>query len=362
MSNLTLEVPLGQVSFGQVSTSICRELYRRGLEPNIFVIGNVDLSTQKPDKDFEVWLNSCISKATKSFSRDHPCFRLWHFNQSQSSVGKNTTLYTFFECDGPTPEEIQIAKNQKKVLVSCKYTETTFKDYGVDNIATVPLGFDSHNFAQKDKQYFTDGRISFNLGGKIEITRKKTAQILQAWVKKFGNDRRYFLNAAIFNPFIKPEDQQNMIGRILEGKRYFNVQSLGFMPTNEIYCDYLNSGDIAIGMGTESWDIPLFTSIALGKHAIALNVAGHKEYCTDDNCVIVNPSGKSPAYDGIFFHPNQPYNQGNFFDYNSDEFIAACEKAITRVEKSRVNTEGLKLQEQFTWTKTVDGVLAELGI
>jgi hypothetical protein len=37
------------------------------------------------------------------------------------------------------------------------------------------------------------------------------------------------------------EDQQKLIADILENQNFFNINFLGFMPTNTIYNDYLNS-------------------------------------------------------------------------------------------------------------------------
>ena len=51
----------------------------------------------------------------------------------------------------------------------------------------------------------------------------------------------------------------------------------------------------------------------------------------------MNPSGKIPVYDGMFFQEGTPYNQGNIYDFDEDEFIEACEKVIERVKASRVN-------------------------
>ena len=51
------------------------------------------------------------------------------------------------------------------------------------------------------------------------------------------------------------------------------------MPTNTAYNDYLNSGDIIIGMsGGEGWGLPEFHSVALGKYGIILNAHAYKEF------------------------------------------------------------------------------------
>ena len=51
-----------------------------------------------------------------------------------------------------------------------------------------------------------------------------------------------------------------------------------------------------------------------------------------------------------------PFNQGNMYTFDEDAFIDGCEKAIERYKSSPVNTEGLKLQEEFTYSKTVDAI------
>ena len=41
-------------------------------------------------------------------------------------------------------------------------------------------------------------------------------------------------------------------------------------------------------------------------------------------------------------------------------FIKGCEDVIQRVEQNRVNEAGLKLQEEFTYEKTVEQILNHL--
>ena len=41
---------------------------------------------------------------------------------------------------------------------------------------------------------------------------------------------------------------------------------------------------------------------------------------------------------------------------SEDEFIDGCEKAIERYKESPVNKEGLKLQEQFPYSATVEQI------
>jgi hypothetical protein len=109
--------------------------------------------------------------------------------------------------------------------------------------------------------------------------------------------------------------------------------------------------------GGEGWGLPEFHSVGLGKHSVILNASGYKEWATTENSVLVNPSGKIEAYDGIFFKKGEPFNQGLIYDFNEDDFISGCEEAIKRHQKSRVNKEGLKIKETFTVEKTLNQLL-----
>lgn len=367
--NFALNLPINNLSFGQVSTLILREIFNKKLNPSIFPIGNIDLGSQAGlTQDFVQWIQSCVSKGLKEHNRNTPTLKLWHLNGSLESFSNKQVLLTFYECDSPTPEELNIIKNNYKVLFTNKYSTDIFKDFGCENVETIKLGFDKFNFKILNKKYFDDGRISFLLPGKFELTRKHTARVISSWIKEFGNNKKYFLNCAVWNHFIHPEQQKNIFNQVVNqasnGNRIGNIQFLGFQPTNELYNDVINSNDICLSMGTEGWGLPSFTSLCLGKELVALNCAGHKEYCNNLNTVLVQPNSKIPCYDNTFFHQGQPFNQGNFFSYDDKDFISACYKAIERVESNRklnkLNEEGIVLQEKMSSEKMVDDILSKL--
>lgn len=148
----------------------------------------------------------------------------------------------------------------------------------------------------------------------------------------------------------------------MQGEKPFNVSFFGFMAKNDLYNDFLNSGDIILSMsGGEGWGLPEFHSVAMGKHSVVLNASSYKEWANEKNSVLVNPNGKIPVYDKMFFHEGQPFNQGNIYDFDQDEFIHCCEQAIERVKNNKVNEEGLLLQEEFTYEKTADAIIEQIN-
>jgi len=354
-------LPLNPVSFGQVSLALLREMFSRDISPDVFPIGPVQLEAQKPDNDFGQRLQACINNCLGGHSRSTPIFKLWHFNGGFESFSNKQILMTFYELDSPTKEEINIARNNHAVIVTSDFSKKVLEFVGgLSNVVYIPLGFDAYHFYRKETPYFNDGRIVFNLAGKLE-KRKHHAKVLQTWAKRFGNNPKYSLQCAIYNQFISSEQNSGAINQILGNQRYGNIIFLGGMQSNELYNDFLNSGHIIIGMsGGEGFGLPEFQSLALGKHGIILDAHAYKTWANDKNAVLVKPAGKIPVYDGLFFQQGSPFNQGNIYDWNADEFIAACEEAIKRVEAKPLNEEGLKLQQEFTYAKTLDGILKVL--
>ena len=359
-------VPINPVSFGQVSTLLLRTLYEGALkgdsslpkEIGIFPIGDVNLSTQKKDDLFQLWLNERAVKAIENHSRKNPCFKLWHLFGSLESFSREQTLLSFYELDSPTKAEINIVRNNKTLFTS-QYTCDVFESSEA-KCCYVPLAFDSFNFKRIEKKYFSDDRITFTLVGKLE-KRKRHEKILKAWTKKFGDNKKYFLNCAIYNHFIRPEENNHFIHKALDGKSYFNVNFVNYMAENETYNDFLNSADINIAMsGGEGWGLPEFHSVAMGKHAVVMNAHGYKGWANKDNSILVDPSGKIESNDNMFFQKGRAYNQGQFFDFDEDDFISSCEEAIKRVKANPLNSEGLKLQEEFSKEKLTQNILKHI--
>jgi glycosyltransferase involved in cell wall biosynthesis len=363
MLNFNLEIPVNSLSFGNCAVNILKELFKRKLNPTINLIGgNADFSSFEGsiEPKFLEWVKDRCLAFSSSHKRSNPSFRLWHLNGSLSSASNEQLLFSFYELDSPTSSEINIAKNQKKVFFSSNYTKNIFEANGCSNIEYCPLGFDSASFFKKDKRKNDENKLVFGLAGKLE-KRKQHHKVLSAWAKKFGNNPNYLLNCAIKNPFLTDEQNRGSINNILGGVHYFNINFLDIMPSNALYNDYLNYNDIIIGMSAgEGWGLPEFQSVCLGKHAVILNAHAYKDWANEENSVLVSPKGKIPCYDNLFFQQGSEFNQGSYFDWDEDEFVAGCEEAEKRVQKNSLNIKGESLVEEYTWSKTTDQILKAL--
>jgi len=197
------------------------------------------------------------------------------------------------------------------------------------------------------------------LMGKFE-KRKHTGKILRLWAEKYGNNYNYQLSCCINNGFIKPEQLNQFIHQALEGKQYGNINFLPFLKTNSEVNEFMNAIDIDLtGLsGAEGWNLPAFNATALGKWSIVLNATSHKDWANEKNSILVEPSGKTPAYDGIFFQEGAPFNQGNIHTFNDEEVVSKMEEAESKCKKE--NVEGIKLQEKFSYSNMLDCVIKNI--
>lgn len=353
---LTVEAPINSLSFGNVTYNILRQLWRKGVDVCWFpTSGNADFKAfDKIEKDFVNWLELSAQNASKKISKEIPCFKLWHLNGSQTRIGSKQLLYTFHELDELTPEEINLAKFQDKVFFSSNYSANLFKNEGVD-AGVLPVGFDE-DFHKTNKQYLNPDVVHFGLMGKFE-KRKHTEKIIKLWLQKYGNNNKYQLTVCATNPFFKKEENEAILSNCLEGKRYTNINFLPHLQTNSEVNDLLNAIDIDLtGLsGAEGWNLPAFNATCLGKWSIVLNATSHKDWASNVNSILVEPSGKEECYDGKFFNKGQPFNQGNIYTWDSDNVAECMDLAVSK--KGQNNTEGEKLKEEFSYSRSVDCLL-----
>jgi len=353
---LIVEAPINQLSFGNVTYNLLRQLWRKGVDVMWFPLGeNANFeSFDKIDKNFGSWLQDSAKNAINKIEPNTPSLKLWHLNGSQSRIGSKQFLYTFYELDQPTPEEINLAKFQTKTFFSSNYAAESFKKYGVD-AGVVPVGFDE-DFHKTGKQYLDPDIVHFGLMGKFE-KRKHTEKIIKLWLAKYGNDNKYQLSVCVTNPFFKEDEMKSILANCLDGKRYTNINFLPYLKTNSEVNDFLNAIDIDLtGLsGAEGWNIPSFNASCLGKWSIVLNVTSHKDWANESNCILVEPNGLEECYDGKFFQKGSAFNQGNIFTWDSDTVAQAMDLAVSK--RGQNNTNGELLKEEFSYSRSVDRLL-----
>jgi hypothetical protein len=360
MKELNFDGPLNSLSFGNVSLNILRELYKQGVKVNLFPTGNsIELSAfNNVDDDFVEWLKNSQRNALKNLNKNTPTLKVWHINGSERKIGDKQYLYTFYEVDSPTEEEINIVKSQEHVFFSSSESAKFFADKGCENVSYIPLGFDS-DFHRTGKKYMDEDITHFGLIGKFE-KRKNTAALINLWVRRFGDNPKYQLTCLIHNPFFEEKQLKSLIQESLGGRSWSNVNFLPRLKTNEEVNELMNAIDIDLsGLSNgEGWNLPAFNATSLGKWSIVTNCSSHKDWANEKNSVIVNPTGKQPCYDNMFFKEGLPFNQGQYSKIDINSVNDGIDRAL-KLSKTE-NKEGLKLQDEFLYSNTANKILNKI--
>ena len=355
MRKLNFDAPINGLSLGNVSVNFLRELRDKDIDVSLFPIGEKGEfeAYDKVSEEFKKWVGNIAMNRLKRVKPDIPTLKVWHIHGSEK-VLPHQHLYTFYEVSSPTEEEVNIVNLQKHVFFSSSEAAETFKEKGCSNVSHVPLGFDP-DFYETDKKYL-DGVIHFGLIGKFE-RRKNTQAIIQMWADKFGNDPKYQLSCLVLNPFFNEDQMNEAIRSSLNGATYSNINFLPRLKTNSEVNDLMNSIDIDLsGLSNgEGWNLPAFNCTALGKWSIVSNCSSHKDWATPENSILVDPIGKQPCYDNFFFKEGMPFNQGEYYKLSGEDMLEAFDKAVEKVGQK--NTEGTKLRDKFTYSKTIDCIL-----
>ena len=359
-----LSLPINSTSFGNISVGFLYELYlRKDNNFILFDIGQPDLrvfNKLNNNDDFINFINGLRANPLERYSREMSHFRLWHINGSSDSPSNKNTLLTFYELDSPTPTEINILNNQSNVIVTSDYTKEILSDHVDVPIHVVPLFFDDLHYSINNERSKIPAEVCVWTIGPIKWERRKwTEKVIKAWTKKYANNNNHILKISCYNPFINPEGNNAFLAQALNGVKPVNVSIQPYMETLIECNNFLNSTDIILdGAGAEGWSLPSFTALCLGKHGLIHNATGMKMWADEKNSVLVESESKESAIDGIHFHSNQPFNQGNIFSWSEDKWIEGMEKVYERWKKNKVNEEGVKLREKFSRKKFVDGILS----
>ena len=354
--DLIFHSPLNNLSLGQIGFNLLREFYKRGYNVGWFPEGNTDLSAYRVDEKFVAWLQKSANQRYEFLGKGLPALSNWHLNGSARVFSSKQVLCTFHETDSITSVEKAIASNQHKTLFCGGFSEKVFRGAGLNNVGSFDLGFDE-DFHITDRKYL-EGRKVFSLTGKFEA-RKFTDKLIRLWCQKYKNNKDYSLNLLVYNPFFSPEDNDKLLRAAFGGNKPWNVNILPRLKTNAEVNDLYCATDIDIsGLGSESWSLPSFDTTCLGKWSVVLNGMGQKAWATEENSILVEPSGWRECYDNAFFKKGGEFNQGNFLDVSDESIIDAFERAEKKIGTK--NQKGLDLGREFTYGRTVDQILSHI--
>lgn len=370
--DVNLTTYLNQLGYGLVGLNVLKALERTGHNPALWVMGQ----GQAPGEDRPL-IEAAVAR-TREYDPTALSLRIAHQWDMAHRVGQGPHLgLTFFELNQLLPHEIHHLYNLDVVLVPSEWAMDILRCNGfpLPLIGHAPLGVDQTifhpqvegglpAFYEKTEQRIRERQPTVFLNvGKWEV-RKGHDVLVEAFSRAFTARDNVFLIMNCANPFLTHEQQAEwaalyhfcpaLMDRVLVlPERLARQQDVARLMA------FADCG--VFPARAEGWNLDLAEMMAMGKHCIATNYSAHTEYCTSDNCRLIDVDSLEPAYDGVFFTSGQG-EWAELGDRQVDQLVYHL-RAVHAARQGGtlgVNQAGIDTFHRFTWDNTVARIVASL--
>ena len=299
---INLTAPINDLGYGVAGLNVLKGLVRNGCKVSYWPIGQATPRTQE-DADI---ISQCMSNA-QFFDSQAPSLRLWHQHDMSHHVGHGIRVgFPVFELDKFSELEKHHLQSLDKIIVCSEWAKSIVeKEVPGSSVDVAPLGVDISIFnAQEMPSRSTT--VLLNIG-KWEI-RKGHDILWEAFNEAFNENDDVELWMMNHNPFLDEAQEAEWHNLYLQSNLGSKIKILPRVETHLEVAQVMRQADIGVFPSrAEGWNMELLESMAMNKPVIATNYSAHTEFCTKDNCFLIDINETEPAHDGKVFQ-----GQGNW--------------------------------------------------
>jgi glycosyltransferase involved in cell wall biosynthesis len=348
MKKININCPINGTGYGITSLNITKALLDLEIDLCLFPIGSkIEVNS---NTDAEI-IKTLVHK-NDEFPYMAPCLKIWHQYDLSSKIGSgHYYTFPFFEIDTLSKKEVHNLNYSDYIFVASHWAKNILINNGVHKkIFVAPLGVDMGIFHEPTKiKVEQDNYIFFHIG-KWEH-RKAQDILLKAFDSAFTEEDNVELRLLPFNPFLTEEENDYWFNLVDQCKFKNKIKVFGRVPTQFHLAEFIFHADCGVFISrAEGWNNEILETMAMNKPVIATNYSAHTEYCTKDNCYLVDVDSIEPANDGKWFN-----GSGNWAKLDQKQIDQTVEY-MRYVYNNRIdsNPEGVKTAEKYSWTRTAD--------
>lgn len=367
MQHFNLIAPLNSLGYGQVGLALLRAL-TEVREVACWPLGGIEA----PPEDQKL-LQAALARRD-TYDPSAPCLRLWHGWDMALFAGRGPRCaYTFYETDRLRPAEVHHLAACDCVCVPSLWAAEVAAACGVpaERIAPARPGVDRTvfrpdvpaNTSLLVEAGWRPGDTVFLSAGKWEL-RKGHDFVVEAFSRAFTPADRAWLVLHCHNPFLSSTEQEEWeeFARDRLGERV--ILTRGRFPARQDVAALMAACDCGFFPSRgEGWGMESAEMLAMHKHLIATHWAGHTEYLTADNALLIQPDGCEPARDGKWFGDGPGLQPGNWAALGNN----ALEQAVTHLRaihrarrEGRLGANVCPAAQGMTWENTVTEILSAI--
>lgn len=352
--NINFSCPINSTGYGVASWNILKNLYL--LENNIayFPIGQPSASNQQ---DYDLIVK--IYQNSQGLDINAPFIKIWHQFDLANHIGRGKYYaLSFFELDTFNPLEVSHLKVPDKLLVTSKWAKDVIKNNNIDSqVGVIPLGVDRNIFDDNNYEKLNKDKYIFMNIGKWEV-RKGHDILLELFKKAFpdNNDVELCILASENTNNYSNKDELDQWKNMYKSDS--RVKLLNSANSHAEIAQIMSYADCGVFPSrAEGWNLELLEMMSMNKPVIATNYSAHTEFCTENNCYLVDIKDKEKAYDGKAF-----VGQGYWAKMDNDqkdqiiEYMRYCYN-----NNINSNQHGVETSKKFSWLSSAKTLLGYIN-
>lgn len=355
--NINYAAPINSLGYGQVGFNFLKGLIRKGLNPMLFEIGQIEQLMP----DMSEILKTSFSQNAREIDNNAISLRIWHQNELHARIGNGKHIgFPIFELDTFSAMEKRSLQSCDELMVCSWWAKKVLIDNGIAiPIHVVPLGYDPAIFSSVQGP-LTGPTIFFNCG-KWE-RRKGHDIILKCFEKAFTVKDNVELWMMCHNPFpqAKGKEWEALYNSSVMARK---IRLIPRQDSHKNVAYIMSKTDCGVFPArAEGWNLELLEMMACGKHVITTNYSGHTEFTSKEACRLVDISHLEKAVDNVWFHGNG--NWAHIGPDQEDQIIAHMRDIHSKksIGELKVNTKAITQAGNFTWDKSTDRLIKPLSL
>jgi glycosyltransferase involved in cell wall biosynthesis len=349
--NLHITCPVNKLSYGYTSYYLIKELLKLKHDIYHYPMGPTDpellpdvASIHFANKEPEQTLNRVSLK-------------IWHQNDVHGMPVKTKHFgFPIFELDRFNIVETKSIQLCDEVITCSKWGAEVIKNNTGKTCNIVPLGINSEIFKPKD--HCTLGNTCFINCGKWE-KRKGHDVLIECFNRAFELKDNVELWLMCENIFL-PDMGKYWTDLCKKSKLSSKIRIIPRVKNQSDVARIMGNADVGVFPSrAEGWNLELLELMAIGKHVIATDYSAHTEYCTNENCSLLNIDSLESAYDGIWFHNNGRWAE--ITEETKDQMIEYMRMHHRNKQDGilGINSMGIETGKKYTWENSAN-ILSEI--
>jgi glycosyltransferase involved in cell wall biosynthesis len=358
MQKINVFSPCCYTGYGVAGFNITTALIEQGVDVSLFPIGPaIAINPQK----LKIVQNAYEQHIKYDYKA--PCLKIWHAWDLSSRIGSGLYyVFPFFELDSLSEIEQHNLNSCDHIFVASKWAKTILDKYKIKTKTTViPLGVDTDIFDYRlcENVESKPTKYIFSVIGKWEI-RKGHDILLDIFEKAFPNNEEVelWVNASSDNGYISKEEKEQWENMYQNHKMKDKIKLFSPLNTHHDMAKLLSYIDCGLYISrAEGWNLELLETMAMGKPTIATNYSAHTEFCTTDNCYLIDIDETESAHDGKYFK-----GQGNWAKIDNKQIDQIIDH-MRYVYKNNIKTNdaGIKTAKEFSWKNSAKCII-DIGV